>query len=212
MLVRRRLRHHVLPSAALLPLFDGVFAVALTLLAYNLPDRLSSVQDGQRLVEVLIGYGLSGISVLIYWYKLRRLIDLAGLLRVRQLLLAFQGLLTIVLFPKLAAIALIYGSGTGSWQHWSSAQVANTTFLAALFLFDGLCLLFALSLLHRRQRPFRLRLVRLVLLTQAWGLLFLSVLAAMELLFEWFNNQYVFLVPLTLLLEEVALALSFNRG
>jgi uncharacterized membrane protein len=212
MLVRRRLRHHVLPSAALLPLFDGVFAVALTLLAYNLPDRLNSVQDGQRLVEVLIGYGLSGISVLIYWYKLRRLIDLAGLLGVRQLLLAFQGLLTIVLFPKLAAIALIYGSGTGSWRHWSSAQVANTTFLAALFLFDGLCLLFALSLLRRRQRPFRLRLVRLVLLTQAWGLLFLSVLAGMELLFEWFNNQYVFLVPLTLLLEEVALALSFNRG
>jgi len=213
MLVRRRLRHHVLPSAALLPLFDGVFAVALTLLAYNLPDRLSSVQDGQRLVEVLIGYGLSGIAVLLYWFKLRRLIGLAGFLRVRQLLLAFQGLLTIVLFPKLAAIALIYGSGTGSWRHWSSAQVANTTFLAALFLFDGLCLLFALSLLLRRRQPTgRLRLVRLTLLTQAGGLLFLAVLAAMELLFEWFNNQYVFLVPLTLLLEEVALALSFNRG
>jgi uncharacterized membrane protein len=207
MLVRPRFRHHVLAGRDLLPLFDAVFAVALTLLAYNLPDRLSSAADGQRLIANLFGYGLSGMAVLLYWFKLRRLIAMAGFLRVPQILLAFLCLLTIVLFPKLADIAVLHGDGAGSFSRWTPAQVANTIFLGTLFFFDGLCLLFALSLLGRRHVSFgRRRLVRLTIATHGAGLLFLLLLAGFELLFEWFNNQYLLLVPITLLLEEMGLA------
>jgi uncharacterized membrane protein len=207
MRVRPRFRHHVLSGQDLLPLFDAVFAVALTLLAYNLPDRLSSVADGQRLITNLLGYGLSGIAVLLYWFKLRRLVGMAGFLRVPQILLAFQCLLTIVLFPKLADIAVLHGDGAGSFSRWTMAQVANSTFLGALFLFDSLCLLFALTLLGRRHISIgRRRLMRLTLVTQVAGLFFLMLLAGFEMLFEWFNNQYLLLVPITLLLEEMGLA------
>lgn len=207
MRVRPRFRHHVLSGHALLPLFDAVFAVALTLLAYNLPDRLSSAADSHRLMTNLLGYGLSGIAVLFYWFKLRRLIDMAGFLRVPQILLAFLCLLTVVLFPRLAEIAILHGNGSGSLFHWTIAQVANTTFLAALFVLDGLCLLFAFTLLGRRHiSSGRRRLVLLSLSTQVAGLLFLMTLAVMELLFEWFNNQFLLLVPITLLLEEIGLS------
>ncbi|MEI7953126.1 MAG: hypothetical protein WCH37_10685, partial [Synechococcaceae cyanobacterium ELA182] len=37
-------------------------------------------------------------------------------------------------------------------------------------------------------------------------------LGAMELLFSWFNNQYVLMVPLVLLLEELLVARSFSRS
>lgn len=207
MRVRPGYRHRVLASHALLPLFDAVFAVALTLLAYSLPERLSSAADGQRLIINLLGYALSGVAVLLYWFKLRRLIAMTGSLQGAQILLVFQCLLTIVLFPKLADIALLYGDGTGSFTRWTLAQIANTAFLAALFLLDGLCLLFALTLLRRRQGPKgRRRELKLTLATQVAGLLFLALLVTLELVFEWFNNQYIFLVPVTLLLEEMGLA------
>lgn len=213
MRVRPRLRYHVLPASALLPLFDGVFAVALTLLAYNLPDSLRSTQDAPRMLATVVGYGLSGVAVLLYWFKLRRLIVLAGFLRVPQLLLVFQGLLTIVLFPKLTDIVLMHGDGRGSFQAWTPAQIANTLFLGALLLVDGLCLLLALSLLKRRHlRRGRRELIRTALLAQAAGFLFLAVLGGLELLFEWFNNQYVLLVPLTLLVEELVVAWRIVDG
>jgi hypothetical protein len=48
--------------------------------------------------------------------------------------------------------------------------------------------------------------MRLTLVTQVAGLFFLMLLAGFEMLFEWFNNQYLLLVPITLLLEEMGLA------
>jgi len=100
---------------------------------------------------------------------------------------------------------------TGSWSHWSSSQVANTTFQAALFLFDGLCLLFALSLLdHSKVRRSMQREVRGAVRAQALGFLVLLVMALMELLLSWFNYEYVLLVPLVLLLEEFVVARKIN--
>lgn len=133
MLVRPRFRHHVLAGRDLLPMFDAVFAVALTLLAYNLPDRLSSAADGQRLIVNLFGYGLSGMAVLLYWFKLRRLIAMAGFLRVPQILLAFLCLLTIVLFPKLADIAVLHGmvralSCAGHRPRWQTPSFLGRCF------------------------------------------------------------------------------------
>ena len=40
----------------------------------------------------------------------------------------------------------------------------------------------------------------------------LSVLASMELFFLWFNNKFVFVVPIVPLLEEVLVPRKFSRG
>ena len=47
---------------------------------------------------------------------------------------------------------------------------------------------------------------------QLAGFLVLSVLASMELFFLWFNNEFVFVVPIVVLLEEVLVAHQFSRG
>ena len=63
-----------------------------------------------------------------------------------QMVLGFASMLTIVVLSKLSALNLIYGGGSGNLNAWTPSQEVTEVFLGALFLFDGLCLLYALSL------------------------------------------------------------------
>lgn len=199
-------------SSTVLPLFDSVFGVAFTLLAFSVPDNVMSGMDvGQLGLSVAI-YVLSGIAVLLYWFKLRRLLDLARLLLMPQLLLGLISLLVIVLLPKLVQLVVLHGSGTGDFQNWSTAQIVNTVFLAALILFDGICLLFAASLLvHPHVRTLEQVRIRHALKIQVLGALVLLLLGVLELGVTWFNNEYVLLVPLILIAEEWLTAHRFAR-
>jgi uncharacterized membrane protein len=199
-------------SSTVLPLFDSVFGVAFTLLAFSVPDNVMSGMDvGQLGLSVAI-YVLSGIAVLLYWFKLRRLLDLARLLLMPQLLLGLLSLLVIVLLPKLVQLVVLHGSGTGDFQNWSTAQIVNTVFLAALILFDGICLLFAASLLvHPHVRTLEQVRIRHALKIQVLGALVLLLLGVLELGVTWFNNEYVLLVPLILIAEEWLTAHRFAR-
>ncbi|MEI6031998.1 MAG: TMEM175 family protein [Synechococcaceae cyanobacterium ELA739] len=208
------IHNHGLRSLEVLPLFDGVFAVAFTLLASSVPEQLMMGRDGVgSLILAIASFLLNGVAVLLYWFKLRRLVVIARHLTSAQVALGFVSMLTIVVLPKLSALAMVYGNGTGSLFAWTPAQEVNMVFLGALFLFDGFCLLFALSL--RRHGP-RAGHTQQELMTaiqaQVIGFTALVTLGAMELLFSWFNNQYVLLVPLVLLLEELLVARSFSRG
>jgi uncharacterized membrane protein len=202
---------HNLHSREVLPLFDAIFAVGFTLLAYNLPEELMEGLNGVGSLGLAIAtFLLNGITVLLYWFKLRRLLVIARVVEAPQLLIILISMLTIVVLPKLSALALYYGGGKGNLFSWTPAQVVNMVFLGTLFLFDGFCLLFALSL--RRHRP-RFAHTNSELATaihaQQLGFTALIILAGMELLFSWFNNQYVMLVPLVLLMEELIVARRF---
>lgn len=209
--LRRLQRHYSLGSGDVLPFLDGIFGVALTLLSASIPEQLSAGHAG--VVELLVasaGYVLAGIAVLFYWYKLRRLVQMAQRLQLMQLLLCFLGLLTIVALPKMVALAVRYSGGDGDLLHWTSSQVANVGFFGALILVDGIVLLFALSL--RRPGACRSgcqRAVQAVIEAQRIGFLVLLVFGLMELVFIWFNSEYVLLVPLILLAEEVMVARRF---
>jgi len=209
-----RATHHGLRSLEVLPLFDGVFAVAFTLLASSVPEQLMMGIDGVgSLLLAIASFLLNGVAVLLYWFKLRRLVVIARHLTPVQVVLGFASMLTIVVLPKLSALALVYGHGTGSLFAWTPAQEVNMVFLGALFLFDGFCLLFALSLRRHRPRSGHTQQeLTTAIQAQAIGFAALVTLGAMELLFSWFNNQYVLLVPLVLLLEELLVARSFSRG
>jgi uncharacterized membrane protein len=204
--------HHRLPSKGALPLFDSVFAVAVTLLAFSLPDSLEHTEWGEFLSSIIV-FELIGIAVLLYWFKFRRLIQFARVLSLSQLCLVFLGLLTVVLLPKMAELVLSYGGGSGSLSNWTLSQTVNVNFLASLFLVDGFTLLFALSLRrHRFVQKTSLKEIGISVRAQMTGFLLFCGLAAMQLFLPWFNNEFVFVVPIVLLLEEVLVARQFSRG
>jgi uncharacterized membrane protein len=198
----------------LLPLFDAVFAVAFTLLAYSVPDQLIMGIDGvNNLLVAIASFIFNGIAVLLYWFKLRRLLIIARQLTPLQIILGFASMLTIVVLPKLSALALNYGGGSGNLFAWTASQQVNVVFLGALFLFDGFCLLFALSLRHHHPRHDHTQQeLDTAIQAQAIGLFALVSMGVMELLFSWFNNEYVLLVPLVLLLEELFVARRFAQA
>uniref|UniRef100_UPI004047798E TMEM175 family protein n=1 Tax=Cyanobium sp. TaxID=2164130 RepID=UPI004047798E len=113
MIFNRSIRHHTLRANALLPFFDAIFAVALTLLAFNVPEMLHGDTSHVHLFGSILAYCLTGLIVILYWFKLRRLIGVCRFLHVPQLLCLGQAILTICLFPKMANLVLLYGSQGG---------------------------------------------------------------------------------------------------
>jgi uncharacterized membrane protein len=213
MAFNRSLRHLILRAGSVLPLFDSVFGVALTFLAFSLPESVMGGMDADRLISSIASYGLTGVAVLIYWFKLRRLIELARFLHPPQIILGVLGLMVIVLLPRMAQLVILYGNGDGDLFHWTSAQIVNVTFLAALLIFDGLCLLFALTMMrHRHLNSHARHEVMLVSRCQLYGFLVLLSMGIMELLLRSFNNQYILLVPLVLIAEELLVAWHFVRA
>jgi uncharacterized membrane protein len=206
-----RTSRHRLQSSEILPFFDAIFAVAFTLLAYSLPERLMTGIAGVGQLMLAIGvFMLNGLTVLIYWFKLRRLLVISRQVHPNQMAIILISLVTIVVLPKLSALALYYGRGEGNLFSWSPAQIVNMVFLGVLFLFDGFCLLFALSLRqHMPRQAHTNRELETAIKAQLLGFVALLILAAMELLFTWFNNEYVLLVPLILLTEELLVARWF---
>lgn len=199
-----------LRTSLVLPLFDSIFAVALTLLAFAIPDDVMSTMDVDRLAISVGIYLLSGLTVLIYWFKLRRLLYLSRSLNAVQIALGLSCLLVIVLLPKLGQLVVLHGSGSGDFHNWTPAQIVNTIFLGALLLFDLLCVALSLSLTvtGRLAKSTRQRL-RLAIRYQICGFAVLLFLGILELALPWFNTQYVFLVPIVLLLEEWLTAYRF---
>lgn len=211
-MARRVSRHHQLSAANFLPMFDGVFAVATTLLVYSLPNMLDDRNAQGQLLLPILSFELVGLAVLLYWFKLRRLILMARHLLPIQLLFGVLALVTIVVMPKLASLVLAYGNGSGTLFRWSLSQQVNVSFLTALFLFDGLALLFALSLRdHAHLSPGSARELAIAIECQTLGFAVLVAMAAMELFLIWFNSQFVWLVPLVLVAEEILVARRFSR-
>ena len=203
MKINPSLRHHSLRARDLLPFYDSVFAVAFTLLAFNLPDQLGGSSWSLSLLDSLGWYGLSGVAVFLYWLKLRRLIVLDRFIQLPQLGLIAIGLLTVVMIPKLASLVLRHGVGAGTLLNWTLPQVVNTTCLGFLILFNLLCLLYALALRRRRNHRRRYNAVlHGVIATQMLGMAAMLLLMAMELVFPWFDDQYVYILPLILIAEE----------
>jgi uncharacterized membrane protein len=205
--------HHKLSAKGALPLFDSVFAVAVTLLAFSLPDKLDGGSGLNQLLLPILTFEFIGIAILLYWFKFRRLIALARLLTLPQLCLIVLGLLTVVLLPRMAELVLNYGGGSGSLSNWTLSQTVNVNFLASLFLVDGFTLLFAFSLRrHRFVLKTSAKEIAISIRAQLAGFLLLCGLASMELFLPWFNDEFIIVVPIVLLLEEMLVARQFTRG
>jgi len=140
----RGIRHLTVRAEILLPFFDSIYGAVLTLLAFDVPSMLDMSGQYQKLFMPILAYCLTGLIVILYWFKLRQLIEFSRVLTLLQLVLIFLGLLTVVLLPKMTELVLNYGGGSDSLSHWTLSQAVNVNFLVALFLVDGspFCLLF----------------------------------------------------------------------
>jgi len=127
-----REREQTLNSGEILPFFDAIFAVAFTLLATSVPDRLiEGMDDVAGLMLAISAFLLNGITVLLYWFKLRRLLVVARVVHPSQIALILVSLVSIVVLPRLSALAFLYGDGQGNLFAWSASQVANMVFLGS---------------------------------------------------------------------------------
>ncbi len=206
-------RVHRLQSDEVLPLFDTLFGVALTLLAYSVPDHLMNAMDAQKL-GILFGiYILTGAIVILYWYKLRRLICETRELSPIQLSLGMMSVLLIVIMPKLTQLVATQGGGSGDFNNWTPSQIINTIFIFYLALLDGLCLAYGRSLhnhsfvrYHHKTRITTGSKIKIA------GFALITGLGLAELLTDQFNNQYLLIVPIILLAEEFILAYALKKG
>ena len=207
----RGIRHHTIRANGLLPFFDAIFAVALTLLAFNIPSVLEMKDYGASLFNSILAYSLTGIIVILYWFKLRRLIVVARFLHVPQLLCLGQAILIVCLFPKMANLVLLHGAQAGSIFELSLGQIVNTAYLAALFAFNVLCLIFAMSLTtHHYYKKGNQAMLRHVIGGQWLGFVLILAMAIAEIFWVGFNNEYIFLVPFALIVEELLVATQFS--
>ena len=133
-------------------------------------------------LTLAIGIDLfSGVAVVLFWFKLRRRIELARQLGPVQAVLGVLSLLVIVLLPRLAELVVRHGGG-GDLRNWTTSQIVNTVCLGALLLMDGVCLGFGYSLLrHQPVRAQQRSRLRLALRIQLAGFLILLVLGVLEL-------------------------------
>jgi uncharacterized membrane protein len=207
----RSIRHHTIRANSLLPFFDAIFAVILTLLAFNVPSMFDMEGQAAYLFTSILAYCLTGLIVILYWFKLRRLIGVCRFLHVPQLLCLGQAILTICLFPKMANLVVLYGSQSGSIFELSRGQLANTVYLVTLFVFNALCLIFAWSLTtHHYYKKANQSMLRHVITSQLLGFSIVLAMIFAEFFLTGFNNQYIFLVPLVLIVEELFVAAQFS--
>lgn len=120
---RKPERHHRLPAHSVLPLFDTLFGVALTLLACSLLEHLNTSMEANALLAAVSTYLLAGLAVIVYWCKLRGLIEISRILLVPRLLFGMASLLLIVLIPRLAQLVVCHGAGRGDLTHWTPSQI-----------------------------------------------------------------------------------------
>lgn len=206
------LRHHTLRARDLLSFYDGVFAVAITTLAASIPTALGSMGSSAELVRGMITYILVAATIGLYWFKLRRLIVIDRHIQAAQILLTGLMLTSVVLVPKLAGLVLRHGVGMGSLWLWSYAQVVNTLCLGLLVTLNLLCLVYALSLNRRRSHRSRhQQLLQGIVTTQQWSFAANLGLLGLELGVTWFDTEYLFLIPLILLVEEVVVIRGLMR-
>jgi hypothetical protein len=106
---------------------------------------------------------------------------------------------------------LLYGSERGSIFELTQGQIVNTAYLTALFLFNALCLFFACSLTTRHSYgKFKGKILRRVIRSQLLGFGFLLAMVGAVIFSEGFNNQYIYLVPIVIIAEEVLVAAQFS--
>ena len=198
-------------SSSILPIYDSIFAVSITILAFSIPDKLKSASDVSNLLLTLALLLATAVAASIFWLKMRRLLEVTKILNKRQLALVIGCLILVVILPRLSELVFHYGGEEGMMGHWNISTSVNTIYVVSLLLVDGIILVFASSARIIHSRSSSNFAIQPYLWCQLAGFLAIVGLAGLEIGTLWFNDEYVYVLPFVLIAEELGVAQALNR-
>ena len=191
------------PTSNYVPLVNSVFATATTFLGQALRVTLHDSGSMTFSKDPLLVYVLAGATVLLYWSKISRILQMTTRLIIVQQLIIGIWLLLIILLPTTISMAFMHRGAEGSVWDWTAAQTCNTIMLGTYLVIDICCVIFTGLLNHSTcneasSRPAK----RALLINQVPCLIVLILLMFLLLFNKSFNDEFAYIVPLALVIEE----------
>ncbi len=186
---------------------DAVYAVAITMLALEIPGELNAEFDASDLGNILVEYCIAFTVLFAFWVQHRRINGHVEELSRRVLWFNAGVLLLVCLIPRATTLVFTYGDDVtvvgfeqaifgGSTQ--TRAALVDGLYLFVVFVADAILLLLAHTAIPRRsdgadRHVRRTKVVTSVLLTSC---------LVLSLALPFPNRYFALLLPLVLFFEE----------
>lgn len=184
---------------------DAVYAIAMTILALEIPGELNQGAQLQDFASLLMDYALSFIVLFALWIQHRRIISHAYSESHLHVWLHALVLLLVCLIPRATTLVFSYGEDVilselqnSLWQgEWSRAEVVDLFYVLLVALADlTLLLLSRLCLRPDSAITHKVWHSKLIVSSAVLGVLGISFLLPVE------NRTVLLLLPLVLLAES----------
>ena len=197
---------------------DAVYAIAVTILALEVPGELNSSFAIGTFVEMLVEYVLSFLILFALWIQHRRINGLNGeSVATAVIWINCAVLLMVCLIPRATTLVFDYGGDVtlaqleGSLNHgagWTLSEFVDT-FYVLLVIAADLGLLVLIGRIARKsadEKAIRIRRSKITVTVLTVGVLLLSLLIPLE------NRYFLLLIPLALMFERSLTRLIFRKS
>jgi uncharacterized membrane protein len=193
---------------------DAVYAIAVTILALELPSELASDTELVRIGEILINYAISFCILFALWVQHRRINLHIVTCGPAGLWLNSAILMLVCLIPRATSFVFEYGGDVDFTvleratvhQAWTLAAVIDVGFVAIVVLSDiGL-----LALLHLLPREARAAEAADIYRSKVTISILVILVMAASLFLPFQNRFFLIVLPLFIMLEHRIAALTFR--
>lgn len=215
---RERRRLSGLQPEALGAFIDAVYAIAVTILALEIPGEIDASFDSASFGTLVLDYCIAFAVLFTFWVQHRRINAQVDELTRGLLWLNAAVMLLVCLVPRATTLVFAYGGdvtlvdiGAGLLQgsERSLAAVVDGLYVAIVFLADALLLLLTVLVIPRGADAPGHRVRRTKIVASA----LLSTCLVLSLALPFPNRYFVLLLPLALFFEdEVTAWLESRRG
>lgn len=186
---------------------DAVYAIAITILALEIPDESASFASSQFL-RLLLEYSIAFAVLFAFWLQHRRLNARLEQLTRGVLWLNALVMLLVCLIPRATTLVFAYGGNVtlkdyealfrrGPVQP-SLAALADGLYVCVVFLADAVLLALTCAVIKRQPCEVGLKLRRTKIVVSA----LLSLCLALSLTLPYPNRYFALLLPLMLFFEQ----------
>jgi len=183
---------------------DAVYAIAVTILALEIPGEIDSADIG-RLFETLLTYVVSFIVLFALWIQHRRINHYIESYTNAPIWLNAFALLLVCLIPRATTFVFEYGGNVTGLnvldsvlgQGWSIAEAVDLLYLIVILLADlGLLGLFGFAAIDDREERMVIRRSKFTLTA------ILTVILVLSFVLEIDNRWFLIALPILLIFER----------
>lgn len=195
---------------------DAIYAIAVTILALEVPGELEGSLAIEKFSEMLIEYALSFLILFALWVQHRRINDLnETLVNSTAIWMNCFILLLVCLIPRATTLVFSYGDDVtlaqleASWNHgagWTLSEFVDIFYIAVVIVAD-IGLLILVSHISRKSsdvKTTKTRQSKITITILTVSVLLLSLIAPLE------NRYVLLLIPLALMFERKMGGLIFR--